>query len=114
MAGNPNLLLSIIIFESVFTTLFGLFTSSVCSMGLTAGTFPPPPAPSSGGIIGTLEGILAGLARVFVWIINGIIILVKLFTGFGMNCGFPTWYVSIIQIPLLIVTIYLLIPFIKG
>jgi hypothetical protein len=114
MAGSPNLLLSIIIFESVFTMIFGLFTVSTCSMGLTAGAITPPSVPDIGGIVGDIAGFFIGIAKFMVWVINGLIILAKLFTGLGMNCGFPTWYVSIIQIPLLITTVYLLIPFIKS
>lgn len=109
--NSAHLLLYLIVFETAFATLFSLYTSTACSMGLTLETIA---APSLSGIEGTLAGVLVGIANIIVFIINGFISFGRLFTGIGMTCGFPSWYIPIFQIPILLTIIYLCIPFVKG
>lgn len=111
MAENASLLMSLVMFEAVFVALYALYTLSSCSLGLSLMTLP---IPDTSGIDGTLFGILAGFGKLIIYFINGLILLGRLVTGIGFNCGYPGWYVSIIQIPILITIIYLLIPFIKS
>jgi hypothetical protein len=131
MKGSANLLFALIVYEAAFVAIFGLYSATTCSLGLTKPllkkfeipTASPPPICFDLLILGKhcipnvfvyIVNFFKMVANVFVWIANGITIFIRLLTGIGMGCGYPTWYVSIIQIPILITIIYLFIPFIKG
>lgn len=102
--ASADLLLYILLFELVFATLFGLYSSSECSMGITL-TMPPQPT-SESDWLGMIFSILVYLG-------NGIIRLFQILTGIGIDCGFPWWFITIFQSAIFITAIYLLIPWIK-
>jgi len=131
MKGSANLLFTLIVYEAAFVAIFGLYASVNCSLGLTKPLFKtfeipttsPPPICFDLLILGEhcipnifqyFVNFVKMIANTIIWVINGLVTFGRLITGIGLGCGYPTWYVSIIQIPILITIIYLCIPFIKG
>jgi hypothetical protein len=108
--ASADMLLRLIVFEVVFVTLFSMYTLTSCELGLKIHVLSPPTAT---GIYGSIIGVLTGIANFFIFIINAFVVFGELFTGIGLNCGFPSWYVSVFQIPILIAIIYLIVPFVK-
>jgi hypothetical protein len=108
--ASADTLLTLILFESIFITLFGMYASTTCTLGLSIHFLA---APSASGVVGTLEGVLVGLANLILFVINAFVVFAELISGVGVNCGFPSWYITIFQLPILITVIYLCIPFVK-
>jgi hypothetical protein len=118
--ASANLLMTLLTFEAVFITLFSMFSVNAgCKLGFTSAqaiySAPSPSGVETAGAtwLDVIYGVLVGIGRTIVMIINAFVVFGQVITGLGMGCGFPTWFVTVFQIPILITIIYLVIPFVK-
>jgi hypothetical protein len=107
--ASAETLMFLIFYEAAFIFIYGLYSSAYC-YNFAANLIP---VPDTSGVGFDLFGVLVGIGKLIIQFINGLIYFGSLITGLGINCGFPSWYVSVVQIPILVTIIYLFVPFIK-
>jgi hypothetical protein len=112
---HAGLLFSLIVFESLFMFLFSMYAHRSCSLGLSLPKYTPPAMTGTGAVwvIEAIYNFFWNLGQLLITIVNLLVIIAQLFTGLGLNCGFPTWWFTLFQIPIGITIFYLIVPFVK-
>lgn len=112
-SNNASLLMKLVFFEIFFVSLFGLFVSNTCGTHISEPKLTAPQASScESGFTCSVTHFFSSAISFFKSIGHAMGYFLTILTGLnlvGANCGFPTWFVSFFQIPILIGVVYLII-----
>jgi hypothetical protein len=110
---NASLLMKLAFFEIFFVTLFGMYVANTCNFHVAEPNIQPMQVSScSSGFTCSVTHFFSSVVSTIKSIAHAMSYFLTVLTGLnlvGANCGFPTWFVSFFQIPILLGIVYLII-----